>query len=141
MPRGVAATDIAARKATHGDSEPSRGQLILYRLRKLIGGRSCGEQHGAATVRRFLLQCISEQEQWEREYAGYDVKIGLAACYRVEVVVNRTTVAKSGAEEIRAIENLLRTMMCSQDLLQGEYSTEAATIGSILGRFSAGVTG
>ena len=86
-----------------------------------------------------MLQCIDDHARWESGCAGYDVKVGLLACYRVENALKRMPLAASATGEIKAIESLLKRLMSSKDLLEGEYSTEAASIGAILGRFSAGI--
>jgi hypothetical protein len=96
-----------------------------------------GRRYQAKMVRAQLRRCIEEHEDWEREHAGYDAKVGLVACYRVERALERTSIASSPQDEAKAIRRLLRHLMNSEGLVEGEYSTEAASIGSILGRFSA----
>jgi hypothetical protein len=50
----------------------------------------------------------------------------------------KAQVEASAVLEARAMRQLLCKLMASGELLEGEYSSEAASIGAILGRFCAG---
>jgi hypothetical protein len=102
-------------------------------LKRLLFGDACW---GAAIVRQHVLKCIEDHQNWEENYARYDQKIGLVACYRVDRALSKIPLASSALEEAQAIQSLLRTLMSRNDLLHGDYSSEAASIGSILARFT-----
>lgn len=85
-------------------------------------------------IRNWALACVADYERWELRVAGYDTDIGLHACYRVDRAIAKLPMQSTAAREYGAIVEMLERLRDRDDLMQGEYSTEAASIGSILGR-------
>lgn len=104
-------------------------RIRMLRLRWVISGISVRKRIGA---------CVDVHAENEMNNAyGYDWKVGLAACGRVRRALDAMPVAKSGFLEERQLVNKLHALMSADNLLEGEYSTEAASIGSILASFVA----
>lgn len=91
----------------------------------------------AAEVRGLALRCLAEHRNWELIHAGYDVKVGLMGCHRVGVLLDERAhpLSVNAFREYTTIVSGLQTLMERRDLLEGEDSSEAASIGAILGRF------
>jgi hypothetical protein len=89
----------------------------------------------ASEVRSMLLAILVEQCDREAN-AGYDQKTGLAACANVYVGLESTVLSNSAQQEARNLLGMLKIVQYhSRETLQGESSTGAATVGSIVRRF------
>lgn len=88
-------------------------------------------------LRTWLTQCIAEYAHDQERTGGYDVDIALLACARVEDALANLPISRNAALEYVAICQMLEALRERDDLHQGELSTEAASFGSLLGRFQA----
>lgn len=92
----------------------------------------------ADTMRALALNCIDAHAKRELNNAyGYDWKVGLMACGRARIKLEGLPIASSASDERRQIIGALQSLMTADGLEAGEYSNEAASIGSILHDFEA----
>jgi hypothetical protein len=88
-------------------------------------------------VRDLLVAVLREQCERE-ENAQYDHKIGLAACANVYIGLGERAVMAIAEEEAHSLLSMLKVVQDhSRETLRGEYSTGAATVGSIIRRFQS----
>ena len=90
----------------------------------------------AISVRSLAFECIDAHAKREMSNAhGYDWKVGLAACGSARLAIEQLPAAGSEVAEREQIILALEALMSAGGLAEGEFSTEAASIGSILAEF------
>jgi hypothetical protein len=117
---------------------PQRRKRIFRVLSKAasaflrLGRRAPSTRFGysAGDVNRIAMELIDHQDKIET--ASYDPETGRQAVFAARRLVTDLPLADSGEKQLKAILHVLGALRLRQHANIGEYSSGAATIGSII---------